>query len=1140
MSDLAKRIANLSPEKLQKLETQLKAKGIDYTHHLNNPVPNIYSTIEPGAVMDYYPLSSAQKRMFVLSRMDEKSTNYNVPQTILIEGNLRREKLEKAFQLLVARHEIFRTSFEMVNGQLVQRVHHQVDFEVDYQELTEDKVAEAVYRFIQPFELSKAPLLRVGLFRFQEQRHLLLYDMHHIVTDGVSLGILIREFIDLYEERQLPNLRIQYKDYATWQNELFKNGILGEQEKFWRNCFAGEIPVLNLPLDYPRPAIQSFVGNLFEFTIEPGLTGQIKQLAAGTGATLYMVLLAAFNVLLSKYSGQEDIIVGSPVAGRPNADLENIIGIFINTLALRNYPAGPKTFREFLEEVKKNSIQAFRNQDYSFENLVETLGLQRDLSRNPLFDVMFVLQNMSFNSRETAGLKFSYYPLENKTAKFDLTLQATESENGINLVIEYATTLFKRETMARLAAHFQNILQTIVINRESSLDTIEMLSIAERRQILIEFNDTHAEYPSDKIVYRMFEDQVEKSPEHKAVVFADQSLTYRELNGKANQLAWRLREKGVKPGCIVGIIVNRSLEMLIGILGILKAGAAYLPIDPTYPEDRIRYMLEDSGTSILLARKESAAALEYRGQVIDLFNGFKWEEPASNLEIINTSQDLAYVIYTSGSTGRPKGVMVSHHALHNFIFGLKKQIDFRSGRTILGVTTVSFDIFALETFIPLTTGMKVVLCSEKEQLDMNALSRLIIEQQVEMLQLTPSRLQILLRGGDPACFSNIREIMVGGEAMPELLLAELKKIYSGNIYNMYGPTETTVWSTTRELTGAQTVDIGKPIANTQIYIVNPLGAPQPIGVPGELCIGGDGLARGYLNRPELTAEKFVGRAFGVSPPDEGLPPEEGQPQRIYRTGDLVRWLPDGNIQFLGRIDHQIKIRGFRIELGEIEAQLSKHEAVKEAIVITNEDPIGGLYLCAYLSINSQPGEQELLVHDLRRYLAKTLPEYMIPSYFIQLEKLPLTSNGKIDRRRLPKPEGRMNTKTGYVAPENELEQRLATVWAELLKCEQVGIHDNFFEIGGNSIMVVRLHMLLEPHYPNRLKVVDFFTYPTIFKLAQYLQSQLELENEPPAPQRKTKEKGDLTRELNEMFDALEQGKINTGQFIDQLTGGEKR
>jgi amino acid adenylation domain-containing protein len=1041
--------------------------------------------IQPLPLKEFYPMSSAQKRMFILHQIEGGNLSYNMPFVLLVEGKLDRQRVEEAFRKLIQRQESLRTTFDTVAGEPVQRIHQTVEFQMEYWDgedgrdsfvhdhSIQDSISKIITEFIQPFDLSRAPLLRVGLFKISDIKHVLMYDLHHIVSDGFSMGILLNEFIDLYEGKSLPEPRIRYKDFAAWQNEVFRSEKIKPQEEYWLQIFSGELPLLNLPLDYPRPAFQSFEGDRVEFEIGPELTERISQIAVENGATLYMVLLAAFNVLLFKYTGQDDIIIGSPVAGRSHTGLEKIIGVFINTLAMRNYPAGDKTFQEFLAEVKENFLKAFDNQEYQFETMIEKLNLRRDLSRTPLFEVMFVLQNIGIDARESMGLRFTPLTFTNKTAKFDLTLEAFErGDQKILFGLEYCTRLFQRETIVRLTRHFVNILTVVTANPAIQLKGMEFLSAEEKEQILKGFNNTKAEYLKGKLVHELFEEQAAQTPTRIALQFKDETLTYRELNEQANRLAGVLRGHGVKPNNPVAIMVNRSLEMIIGIMAILKAGGAYLPIDPEYPGERIKYMLEDSETGILLTQDELNSKAEFRGIVLDLNDRRVFQKGAVELAKVNTARDLAYIIYTSGSTGQPKGVMIEHRAVHNFIRGITERIDFTAGKTILALTTISFDIFGLETLLALAGGLKIVIASEQEQLNPMLLSEVIIQNRIEMLQITPSRLQLLLSDEHyRSCFENLTEIMIGGEALPESLLGEVRKLTRAKIYNMYGPTETTIWSTVKDLTAdtAKTaVNIGTPIANTQIYIVDPNNRPQPVGVAGELCIAGDGLARGYWKQPELTAEKFIFNPFHddykLQITDSKLNQLNSENfnlqsgilnlksnRRMYRTGDLAKWLPDGNIEFLGRIDYQVKIRGYRIELGEIEVQLLKYEAVKEAVVVAGEDGKGNKYLCAYLS-----GDRELTVQELRAYLSGVLPEYMVPSYFSQLFKLPLTPNGKIDRKALLEPDGAMSTGVEYVAPQNDIEMRLAEIWREVLGIEKVGVNDNFFDLGGDSLRSIRV------------------------------------------------------------------------------------
>ena len=1087
----------------------------ELANYLTRADHSIFSAIEPTPSREYYPVSSAQKRMYILNQLEEAGNSYNIPGVIEVEGPLEQNRLKEAFQQLIRRHESFRTSFALIDGQPTQRIHPEVDFRIEYLMADEPEVAEVIRRFIRPFDLSKAPLLRVGLIRFKEERHLLVYDMHHIISDGTSMGILMREFARVYNGETLPELRIQYKDFSEWQQKLFYAEAIQKQEAYWLSTFAGEIPVLDLPVDYPRPAVQSFTGDRFGIEIEPALTQQLNVLTAQTGTTMFMLLLAVYTTLLSRYTGQEDIIVGSPIAGRGHADLEKIIGMFVNTLALRNYPEAAKKFRDYLIEVKQNALAAYENQDYQFEELVEKLNLRRDLSRNPLFDTMLALQNMDMSSSEIAGLKFTPYDFKNEISKFDLTIWAVESGPTIQLDIEYCTQLFKKETIERLARHFRNILARTVRNPDLILGEIDPLSEAERKQLLEEFNNTRLAYPQDKTIHGLFEEQVERTPDNIALIFEDQALTYRELNAKADSLASVLLEKGVTTDNIIGIMVKRSLEMIIGLLGILKAGGAYLPIDPEYPAERIKFMLADSRAAILLTQADLAHKIDYSGITgIDITQPWLYERVDSNPPLTaasnNTARHLAYVIYTSGSTGKPKGVMIEHRAVINFMTGIKARIDFDASKTILALTTISFDIFGLETWLPLAQGMKIIIASEIGQRDPKYLGQLIRNHQINMLQTTPSRMQMLINSQyDLTYLQDFQEIMIGGEALPESLRLELQKYTQAKIYNMYGPTETTIWSTVKEITAGTAINIGTPIANTQIYIVNGHNQLQPVGVVGELYIAGDGLARGYLNRPELTAEKFVFHSYdyrlhidyqlnqpnfdsklqivdsnqlnseNLNLQSEILNPESNR--RMYKTGDLARWLPDGDIEFLGRIDHQVKIRGYRIELGEIEARLLSHQMIQETVVVVKTDLKEEPYICAYFVSHGQPSTIEL-----RQFLMVKLPEYMVPNQFIQLEKMPLTPNGKIDRLALPEPDENLMVSANYEAPWNETEAKLVDIWREVLRVAKVGIHDNFFERGGHSLKAANMAARIHKEFNMEIPLREIFQSPTIKELAKYL------------------------------------------------------
>lgn len=1047
----------------------------ELTEYVKTAPPCDYEPIPLVREQDFYPISAAQKRLFILNQLDPGSIAYNMPIILQIEGFLAPERLEEALKNLIHRHEALRTSFSLNHGEPAQRINEKIDFRmVMTSDLAPEDLPAKIVEFVRPFELSMAPLYRVELVRFSEKRHLLMVDLHHLICDLISLNILVEELFDLYQGASLPKPVTQYKDYAVWQNRQLETALNKKQEEFWVNLFQGEIPFLNLPYDYPRPVVQSYQGESLGFEIKPELTSALKRIAGKTGTTLYMVLLSVYYILLHKYSGQENIVVGTPVSGRRHADIQKVVGIFINTLPLRNYPLGRKAFLEFLTEVKENIINAFDNQDYQFEMLVDRLPLKRDLSRNPLFDTMFVFQKTDRRETGFPDLKITSYPYKSKVAKFDLTLSISEGEKSLTGELEYCTKLFNPETAARLIRHFLQIASAVITNPEQKIRELILLSEEERRQTLVDFNATQMSYPHGKTIPDLFGEQAARTPEKTALVCGDQEFTYRELNARAGQVAAVLRSKGVRPDQIVGLLTKRTPEMLVGILGILKAGGAYLPLDPDFPEDRIRYMLEDSGVAIVVITSFQLQPDYYSllspDRIIDL-SDWDWKgEENGELKTICRPENLAYVIYTSGSTGQPKGMMIEHRAVVNFILGITEIINFAPEKTILALTTVSFDIFVLETLLPLTRGLKVALADEGEQRDSRLLYDMLLKNQVDMLQLTPSRLQLFLSDhGSAPCLSHLTEIMVGGEAFPSNLAVELSKISKARIYNMYGPTETTVWSTVMELIDPTRILVGKPVANTRIYIMDGNQNPQPIGIVGELCIAGAGLARGYFNRPELTAERFTPDPFVAG-------------ERLYRTGDLARWLPDGTLQLFGRLDRQVKIRGNRIEPEEIEKVLKDYPGVKSCVVVTKVKGAGERYLAGYYV-----AEYEIPVTDLRTHLARRLPGYMIPEAYVLLEELPLTPNGKIDQRALPEPEpNRPKLETEYCAADTATETVLVKIWQDILKRDRIGIHDNFFDLGGNSMGVVILRADLAERYSRKVSVADIFSYPTIAELSRFI------------------------------------------------------
>ena len=1092
-----------------------------------------YSTIEAAEEKELYEVASAQKRMYALNQFSRGETNYNIPYVLLIEGKLERGKVEECFRKLVERHGAFRTSFELSNDEIMQRVHSTVEFKMEYDELdadSEEAIKGEVERFVKPFDLSKAPLLRVKLVKLpyrpaetvenrqdlpgQEHlllhgfvdkmenrqilpkqqhlllnhQHLLMIDMHHIISDGTSMGIIMEEFSGLYKGESLKALRLQYKDYSAWENKLLESEAMKMHEEYWTKLFSDDIPVLNLPADYPRPSIQSFEGDYIRFALNRDMTQRLKQLCKDKGTTLYMALLSAYNILLSKYSGQEDIVIGAASEGRPHADLQGMVGMFVNTLAMRNYPSGNKKFEDFLQEVKNNALSAYENQAYQFDRLIEKLGIKRDLSRNPLFDTMLVLQNTGHKKMEIAGASIKEYEFRGKISKFDITLEAEEQENEISFNLEYCTRLFKQESMERLIRHYVNILKAVTEKPEIELCEIDMLSEVEKREIRSGFNATKAEYPKDKLVYELFEEQVNRTPGNIALVYDKTELTYRELNEKANSLARALRKKGVRPDSIVGIMVERSVEMMIGIMGILKAGGAYLPIDPEYPADRIEYMLEDSKADILLTQEHLLGKAAFSGTVVNLNDSELYEGAEDNLEKVNSPSDLAYVIYTSGSTGKPKGAMIAHYSLVNRLNWMQNKYPIEEEDVILQKTPITFDVSLWELFWWSMRGSKLCILAPGAHRKPEAIAEAIESNKITVMHFVPSMLNIFL---EYLKLENVldrvgalKKVFASGEALTieqVRLFNDLFKDAPARLYNLYGPTEATVDVTYYDCPKDQEVKlvpIGKPIDNIRLYILDKYGRLQPVGVMGELFIAGDGLARGYLNREELTAERFIPNPY-----------EPGD--RMYRTGDLARWLPDGNIEFLGRTDHQVKIRGFRIELGEIENQLLKIDKIKEAVVMDRQDTQGNKYLCAYIA-----AEREIAVPELRKKLSQSLPDYMIPAYFIQLEKMPLTSNGKVNRKELPEPTGEINTGVEYVAARNETEEKLVSIWSEVLGIGKIGIDDDFFALGGHSLKAIKMVSIIHRELKADISVGEIFSSPTVRALGEYIGKSREAEYSP--------------------------------------------
>ncbi len=1044
-----------------------------------------YIAMEPVEEKEYYELSSAQRRLYILHQMQTDNIAYNMPEIIPLSAESDLKKIEDALKKLIERHESLRTSFHIVNDTPVQVVHNEVEFEIDksFAELFQKRLPEGppeaiIKSFIHPFDLACAPLLRVGLVKNTDGSYLLLVDMHHIISDGVSSEILVKEYQSLYNEEELPPLRLQYKDFSEWQNGEREKGRFQRQEEFWLKEFAGEIPVLGLPTDYPRPLIQSFEGNSLNFEISAEGTRYLNAVALQGGATLFMVLVAVFNILLAKLSGQEEIIIGTPIAGRRHEDLEKIIGMFVNTLALRNYPAGDRTFREFLQNIKEKLLMVFENQEYPFEELVDKLEVKRDTGRNPLFDVMFVLQNMNTVNMPSTDVGGETYANMSRAAKFDLTFNAVELGGKLFFSIQYCTKLFKQETIERFSRCFKKIVSMGLNEPGIRISDIDIITEEERKLILYDFNNTGAVFPGDKTLHQLFEEQAERTPDYIAVFCHGRTrtntdnnmiITYRELNDQSNRLAGLLIEKGVLADNIVGIMMERSIEMIIGIIGILKSGGAYLPIDPDYPQERIDYMLKDSNAKIIVGNRHACSEeLNCQLSIVncELLMGAPQAPFHYSSFIIHHSNHLAYLIYTSGTTGRPKGVLVEHRNAANTVNWFIQIHKVGSDTRIIQLSDYTFDASVNQVFGSLISGAGLYIPAKEMRVDIEKLRDYIIYHRINIINFVPTLLKELLCPVDK--LKSLHTVLSGAEKLEEMTKdAIIGKGY--RLVNQYGPTETTIDALALECS-AERVSLGKPIFNVEVYILDKYETVLPIGVVGELHITGAGVARGYLNSPELTAEKFY-RSY-----------RSYKTYINYKTDDLARWLPEGNIEFIGRIDSQVKIRGFRIELGEIENRLLTYPGIKAAVLLAREDDGGDKYLCAYVV-----SDREFDAAGLREFLLKGLPEYMIPTYFVRLEKIPLTSNGKLDRKALPKPE--LKVGENYTTPRNHIEKELVKIWSEILGREtSIGITDNFFQLGGHSLKAIGMVNKIQKNFGVKTAMQTLFQFPTIAELAGIIKS----------------------------------------------------
>ena len=1063
----------------------------------------------PPAVRDQpLPLSFAQQRLWFLSQFDGTGEAYHIPGGLRLRGRLDHAALRRALDRIVARHEALRTTFVEIDGQPMQRIAAaDAGFPLQFEDLCGVADAEAALQRAAaaeagtPFDLAAGPLLRGRLLHLADDDHALLVTMHHIVSDGWSMGVLIDELGRLYtafcqgRPDPLPALPIQYADYAVWQRQWLQGDVLQRQAGYWQAALRGAPVLLELPGDRGRPAVQDHAGATVELQLDRALTEGLKALSQRHQTTLFMTLLAGWGALLARLSGQDDVVIGSPVAHRGRAELEPLIGLFVNTLALRIDTSGAPTVTDLLARVKTQVLGAQQHQDLPFEQVVDLMRPPRSLAHAPLFQVMLAWQNTPEGHLELPGLQLETLSAPQVTAQFDLSLTLQEADGCIVGGIDYATALFERTTIERHLGHWMHLLRAMCAGENRRIDLLPLFDAEERRRLLEEGNQTVAPYPQQRCVHELFEAQAAAAPDAVALRYAGRALRYGELNAAANRLAHQLRTLGVGPDQRVAVCAERGFPLLTGLLAILKAGGAYVPLDPGYPADRLAFQLDDCAPVVLLADAAGAAALAGRAlamPVLDLNDAAGWAgQPDTNLPAVDlglTPQHLAYVIYTSGSTGLPKGVQVPHRGLVNHISWQTRSFGFTAADAILQRTPIAFDASVWELWTPLAIGARLVLLPNADAKDPAAMAALIRAEQVSIVQFVPSLLEVMLPTAGAAVPFRCRYVFCGGEPLSASLAQRARPLVTEAVVNLYGPTEATIdatfWRCDGEAQGR--IPIGRPIANTRLYLLDAQGEPVPQGVVGELYIGGAGVARGYLNRPQLTAERFVADRFG------------GDPQaRLYRTGDLGRLRPDGTFEFLGRNDHQVKLRGFRIELGEIEAQLAGHPAVREAVVLAHEAAGGPRLTAWYLP---RPEHAAPAADELRQHLAARLPDYMIPSALVALDAWPLTPNGKLDRRALPEPDAVAGGRP-YAAPVGPFEARVAVVWAELLKCGPVGRDDHFFELGGHSLLVVQVVSRLRQLLGIEVNLADLFARPRLADFAAHLAGvrQVALPPISPAP-----------------------------------------
>ena len=999
----------------------------------------------------FYPVSSAQKRMYISSKMaGDTSTAYNIAGGLIFEQKLNVEKIKNCFNKLIERHEVFRTSFDMSGNEIIQKISDKVDFNVETIEKADFSNIEIIFKnFLRPFDLSRPPLLRAEFVDFTNNKSALFINMHHIISDGASMDIFINEFCKLYNDESLEEIKFTYKDFSVFENNRINSKEYKEAETYWINQFeTSEIPVLNMPTNYQRPSVKGFEGNRVYSSVPKDIFKKIEELAKSLNLTPYMILLSSYYILLSKYTSGDDIIVGSPIVGRDLIETQNMLGMFVNTLALRSKIDENLSFKEYLESVKNTVLEGYKYQIYPFDELVNKLDLRRDSSRSVLFDTMFIYQNNGYRSFNIGDIKSKYFIPNSNTSKYDISLEVIPENNSLTLYFDYSTSLFKQEFIEKFAEHYLRILDIILENNDIKISDLDILTSEEQEDIINKFNDTKIKYPENLDMIDMFERNVLENPNKIAVIFENEKLTYRELNERANSLANFLIDNGITSNDYVSILLDRSYNIVISVYAVIKAGASYVIIDKDYPEERINYILRDCKSKFTITNR-----------LIDNFDYSKYDN--KNLGMAQNYR--LCTIYTSGSTGNPKGVLLHKYGYYNLVNAFDTDFELSSFKKVLGIANVSFDMFAFEMFSSTLLGNTLVLANVEEQKNPIAMSKLIKDNDVEFMVTTPSRAELLLleECGNP--LENIKAILLGGEKFTSNLYLRLKEATNAKIFNSYGPTEITSACTNKLITSTD-ITVGKPLPNTKVYICDSKLHLLPVGVIGEMCVGGVGVTDGYSNNPKASKEHFVDNPFG-----------EG---KLYRTGDLARFREDGEIEYIDRLDDQVKIRGLRIELGEIESLILRYPNIKKTTIIkqtvNNREFLSAYYVA----------DKKIVHSDLRKYLSKYLPNYMVPSYYTALNDFKYTKNGKVDKRSLPLPTGILNiTKENYVAPTTDLQKKLVSIWEKVLNTKPVGVTDNFFELGGDSLLAMNLNIELLK-ITTKVSYSDIFHFPTILELEE--------------------------------------------------------